>query len=81
MLNKNIEWRVLWFVTKGRAFCSCVTTGGGFCGCVTTGGVFCGCVMTGGGFDYVGGALSSLLHFLGFLDASILKQFKNNYKL
>ena len=29
---------------------------------------------------FIEGGLSSLLHFLGFLDASIFKKIQNNYK-
>ena len=44
---------------------------GGFCGCM--GGVFYHHVMMGGGFECVRGVLSSIPHFIGSLDASILK--------
>ena len=51
---------------------------GGFCSCM--GGVFYRHVMMGGGFECVRGGLSSILHFIGFLDASILKFKKKNTK-
>lgn len=66
--------------TLSEGFCGCVTAGGGFCGCVTIGRVFCGHVMMSEGFNFIGGNLYSLPHFLGFLDSSILKYLKNNYK-
>lgn len=38
------------------------------------GGAIFGCVMMGGGFDCAGGGISPLPHFLGFIDATILKK-------